>query len=155
MYHFTDGGLLNVWLVNGYTEHTTPYGMGISFHDLDGLVIAICHALCQKPSKLTGVEFRYIRNVLLLSQKMLGLLDGCTEQAVAKWEKSAKVPKTIDLKIRLLFNEKHGGSKTAPSLVAPVNAIGCASYIKIIVTKVRSKWTSTIELEHGPFRGQT
>ena len=150
MYHFTDGGLCNVWLENGYTEHTTPYGDGISFHDLDGLVIAICRALCKKPGKLTGAEFRYIRNALLLSQKMLGQLVGYTEQAVAKWEKSGKVPKTIDLTIRLLFNETHDGGKKVASLIATLNALDCATYTKIIVKEERSKWTSTIELAPEP-----
>lgn len=147
MYHFTDGGLRNVWLENGYAEHTTPCGDGISFHDLDGLVIAICRAPCKKPGKLTGAEFRYIRNALLLSQKMLGQLVGYTEQAVAKWEKSGKVPKTIDLTIRLLFNEKHDGNWKVMSLIATLNDLDRASDAKIIVKEERAKWTSTIALE--------
>jgi len=150
MYHFTDGGLRNVWLENGYAEQTTPYGDGISFHDLDGLVIAICRALCKKPGKLTGAEFRYIRNALLLSQKMLGQLVGYTEQAVAKWEKSGKAPKAIDLTIRLLFNEKHGGNRSVTTLIKALNALDCVSYTKIIVKEERSKWTSTIELAPEP-----
>ena len=76
MYHFTVGGLRNEWLKSGDTEHKTPYGYGMSFHDLDGPILAICRALCDKPGKLTGDEFRYIRNALLLSQKMFGQLVG-------------------------------------------------------------------------------
>ncbi|NVE00470.1 hypothetical protein [Massilia sp. BJB1822] len=79
MYHFTDGGLRNVWLRNGYIEHQTPYGHGVSFLDLDGLTIAICQALYQKPGKLSGAEFRYIRTALQFSQKSLGKLFGYTE----------------------------------------------------------------------------
>lgn len=37
MYHYTDGGLKNVWLVNGYTLREMPYGEGIAINDLDGL----------------------------------------------------------------------------------------------------------------------
>jgi len=73
MYHYTDGGLRNVWLVNGYEIKSTPYGQGVVFHDLDGLTRCICLALTHKPSKLTGAEFRYIRSAgMLLSQPALG-----------------------------------------------------------------------------------
>ncbi|RBL66775.1 hypothetical protein C3E98_035715, partial [Pseudomonas sp. MWU13-2625] len=60
MYHYTDGGLKNVWLTNGYTLHKTPYGDGVSINDLDGLCTAICLALAKKAAPLTGVEFRYV-----------------------------------------------------------------------------------------------
>src|SRR4051794_35073003 len=96
MYHFTDGGLKNVWLTNGYIVHDTAYGEAVSFQDLDGLTKAICQALIKKPSKLTGTEFRYIRSNMLMSQKSLGKLMGYTEQAIAKWEKHGKVPKSAD-----------------------------------------------------------
>lgn len=147
MYHFTDGGLRNVWLSNGYIEHKTPYGQGVSFSDLDGLVVAICRALCSKPGKLTGAEFRYIRTALLLSQKSLGKLFGYTEQAVAKWEKHGKVPKVVDAALRLIFIERHGGNKRVAATVDLLNAIDLISNAKIIVTEADSQWTSTIETE--------
>ena len=31
MYHYTDGGLRNVWLANGYEIKKTPYGEGVAF----------------------------------------------------------------------------------------------------------------------------
>lgn len=150
MYHFTDGGLRNVWLKNGYTERKTPYGDGISFHDLDGLVIEICRALSLKPGKLTGAEFRYLRNALPMSQKMLGQLFGYTEQAVAKWEKSGKVPKAIDLTIRLLFAEKHGSNKRVSTLIETLNTLDLASDSKIVIKEEHSMWISNIEVEQEP-----
>jgi hypothetical protein len=45
MYHYTDGGLRNVWLANGYEIKKTPYGEGVAFHNLDGLTRSICMAL--------------------------------------------------------------------------------------------------------------
>lgn len=146
MYHFTDGGLRNVWLSNGYVEHKTPYGNGVSFHDLDGLVVAICRALCKKPGKLTGAEFRYIRAALLLSQKSLGKLFGYTEQAVAKWEKYGKVPKVVDAALRMIFIERHDGNKKVTAAVDMLNAIDRITNTKIIVTEEKSKWTSVIEV---------
>ncbi|MBA5689404.1 hypothetical protein [Rugamonas apoptosis] len=147
MYHYTDGGLRNVWLKNGYTEHNTPYGQGVSFHNLDGLAAAICRALCDKPGKLTGTEFRFIRTTLLLSQKSLGKLFGYTEQAVAKWEKYGKVPKLVDAALRLVFIERHDGTSKSATAVGLLTAIDRIAKARIIVTESNSKWTSTIELE--------
>jgi len=147
MYHFTDGGLRNVWLKNGYVERNTPYGKTVSFHDLDGLVMAICNALIKKQGRLTGAEFRYIRTALLLSQKSLGQAVGYTEQAVAKWEKTGKVPKAIDLMLRMLFARKHRGDKNVSSMLDMLNELDRIKSAKIIVSESRSKWKSEIELE--------
>ena len=54
MYHYTDGGLRNVWLANGYEIKKTPYGEGVAFHNLDGLTRSICMALTRKALLLTG-----------------------------------------------------------------------------------------------------
>ena len=44
MYHYNDGGLRNVWLANGYEIKKTPYGEGVTLHNLDGLTRSICMA---------------------------------------------------------------------------------------------------------------
>lgn len=147
MYHYTDGGLRNVWLTNGYVERATPYGKAVSFHDLDGLISAICEALIKKPGKLTGSEFRYIRTAMLLSQKSLGHLVGYTEQAVAKWEKTGKVPKAIDVMLRMVYASRHNGNKDVCSMVEMLNAIDRISHSKIIVSEKGSHWQSSIEVE--------
>lgn len=147
MYRFTDAGLRNVWLKNGYVERSTPYGKTVSFHDLDGLVVAICNALVKKQGRLSGAEFRYIRTALSLSQKSLGQAVGYTEQAVAKWEKTGKVPKAIDLMLRMLFVRKHSGDKNVSALLDMLNMLDRISHAKIIVSESRSKWKSEIELE--------
>lgn len=147
MYHFTDGGLRNVWLTNGYTESHTKYGKAVSIQDLDGLVEAICQALAKKPSKLTGVEFRYIRTHLLLSQKSLGQMMGYTEQAVAKWEKTGKVPKAADKLLRLTHAGKHNGNEKIGSLIECLNSIERIQNTRIIVSESKHKWTSKVEVQ--------
>lgn len=146
MYHYTDGGLRNVWLKNGYTDHNTPYGQGVSFHDLNGLAVAICRALCDKPGKLTGAEFRFIRTTLYYSQKSLGKLFGYTEQAVAKWEKYGRVPKVVDAALRLVFIEEHDETRTSAATVDLLTAIDRTATTKIIVTEAESGWTSATEV---------
>ena len=104
MYHYTDGGLRNVWLANGYVIKKTPYGEGVAFHNLDGLTRSICMALTRKASLLTGAEFRYIRSAgMLLSQPALGKLMGIDGQSIARWEKTSKVPRWADKLVRCLL----------------------------------------------------
>lgn len=48
MYHYTFGGLQDVYLVNGFEIKRTPYGEAVSFVDGEGLERAICDALPAK-----------------------------------------------------------------------------------------------------------
>lgn len=121
MHHYTDGGLRNVWLKNGYTEQRTPYGLAVSFDDVQGLTRAICLALTRKRSKLTGAELRYLRQGLNLSQPSLGQLLGVTGQAVAIWEKTGRVPKMADTAMRLIYTAHADGDAQVRSIVTALN----------------------------------
>ncbi len=149
MYHFTDGGLRNVWLRNGYTIRSTPYGKAVSFEDIDGLTKTICTALAQKHGKLTGAEFRYLRLHMLMSQKALGQLLGYTEQAVAKWEKTGKIPKAIDLIVRKIFIEKIAGNVKISSTIDTLNLIERAASNRIILSEKQHKWRAEVEEDDG------
>lgn len=102
-------------------------------------------ALSNKPGKLSGAEFRYIRSGLLLSQKSLGKLLGCTEQAVAKWEKTGKVPKTSDLVVRMIYKQAHDGKEGVGATVEMLNTIDRISHSRIIISEAHHKWTSKVE----------
>lgn len=121
MYRFKDGGLRNIWLANGFKMTKTPYGKAVAIEDQQGLSLAICKALVMKSGFLTGVEFRYIRQIMLLSQKSVGLQLGVTEQAVAKWEKTGKLPKYADNLIRLFFIAHTNGNEKVKNLVNAMN----------------------------------
>ena len=85
MHHYTDGGLKNVWLANGYTIKGTPFGEAVAIHDLDGLTRAICLALTEKEGLLTGAEFRYIRQAgMAVSQPVLGKMLGVARTVAAQ-----------------------------------------------------------------------
>jgi putative transcriptional regulator len=142
MIRFTDGGLRNVYLQNGYIEQDTPYGKGVSYHDLDGLIKAICLALTKKPGKLTGAEFRYIRNNMLMSQKSLGEMLGCSEQAIAKWEKLGKIPKVADGIIRMIYAAKNDGHEKIITSIEYLNLFDRIANSKIIISEKRKKWVS-------------
>lgn len=146
MYHYTDGGLKNVWLASGYKIHKTPYGEGISIEDLDGLSAAVCLALARKCSPLSGAEFRYIRGAgMKQSQAGLAKLLGNNEQAVARWEKTGKVPRWADKLVRLLYLAQADGSVPIASAIERINAIERAAKQKIVLRAAKSGWASKIE----------
>ena len=105
MYHYQECGLRNVWLVNGFDMHTTPYGDGVSIHDIEGLHRAIARGLVNKAAKLTGSELRFLRKQMGLSQAKLALILGNEDQTVALWEKRGTQPKIADRFVRALYRE--------------------------------------------------
>ncbi|MDH5722927.1 MAG: helix-turn-helix domain-containing protein [Alphaproteobacteria bacterium] len=113
MYHYTESGLDNIWLVNGYTVHDTPYGKGVSIDNADSLHKAIGHAIASGLSKIKPQEFRFLRIQMELSQKDLGAILGVDQQAIARWEKGKTkegIPGSAEKLMRLYFldyiNEK-------------------------------------------------
>ena len=148
MYHYTDGGLRNVWLANGYEIKQTPYGEGVSFHNLDGLTTSICIALTKKAGVLTGIEFRYIRSAgMLVSQPALCKLMGIDGQSVARWEKTGKVPKWADKLVRLLYLAQAQGNEPISAAVDRVKTVERLIKQKIVVKESRGQWKPSLQDE--------
>ena len=148
MYHYTDGGLRNVWLANGYEIKKTPYGEGVTFHNLDGLTESICIALTKKAGVLTGSEFRYIRSAgMLLSQPALGKLMGIDGQSVARWEKTGKVPKWADKLVRLMYLAQAEGNEPISSAVERVKTVERLVKQRIVVKESRGQWKPSLQDE--------
>lgn len=118
-YHYTDSGLDNVWLENGYTVHQTPYGEGVSIQDSDGLHKAIGQWLVSLPKPLNGAELRYLRLEMDLTQKSLAGILGQDEQAVRRWEKARKraIHGSADRLLRALYGEYVEGDGSVRSMV--------------------------------------
>jgi putative transcriptional regulator len=104
-YHYTQSGLDNVWLQNGFTFEQTPYGTGVRIENVHGLHAAISCALVDKAGPLTGPELRFLRKELELSQSRLGELMGKTAQTVAHWEKKEGVPPDAGFLIRYIYRQ--------------------------------------------------
>jgi DNA-binding transcriptional regulator YiaG len=149
MYHYTDGGLRNVWLANGYQVQKTPYGEAVAIDDLEGLTQAICTALSKKPSKLTGAEFRYLRNGLMLSQPSLGQMLGVSGQAVALWEKTGKVPKMADAMIRLIYTAHTNGHEQVKNIVTALNE---SERFTVTLSETAKGWRASTQAEAKPTR---
>jgi len=117
-YHFTECGLDNVYLLNGFHIHETESGKGISFEDLEELHRAIALHLVRCDTHLSGKEFRFLRKELDASQEMIARLFGVDAQSVARWEKGQSDLKPLaDRMIRLLYMEQILGNPKVKNLL--------------------------------------
>lgn len=142
MYHYTDGGLRNVWLANGYEVKETPYGKAVVIQDIPGLTRAICKALIRKEGKLTGAEFRYLRQAMLMSQASLGKAFGRSDQAVAGWERTSNVPKYADSMVRVLYAAHADGNEQVKNIIHAMNDV--ERTIKFVMQDTHEGWTSSV-----------
>ncbi len=105
-YHYTECGLRNIYLVNGYKIIETPRGRAISVKDIDGLHKAIGLFLVTSKKDLSGDDIRFIRHEMLMSQGTLARLLGMSEQAIRRWERGKiSIPKPSESLLRLLYRE--------------------------------------------------
>ena len=142
-YHYTESGLANVWLANGYTTRKTKYGQGASIRDVDGLHRALARALANKP-RLTGTEVRFLRKEMGLSQRGLGELLGVTDQAVALWERKGRLPKTADRLLRLIYVEHDRGNAPIRTTIQRINNMDSQDHERIIAETARGGWKTRL-----------
>lgn len=147
MYHYTDCGLNNVWLENGYNIVDTPYGKGVSIDDADGLHDLLAIDMTKKAGRLTGKEFRFLRTRLCLSQQSFAGMQGLTEQAVSLWERTGKVPKPADAMMRMLVLEKLSGDGKMSEVIERINTVERLVNQQIIASEHRHKWRSKAQAE--------
>jgi DNA-binding XRE family transcriptional regulator len=104
-------------------------------------------ALARKPGKLTGAEFRYLRQAGLgLSQASLGKVLGADAQSIARWEKSGKVPKWANRMIRLVFEAHADGDAAIRRVVERINDIDRLVNRRIVLEQtVRRGWRARTE----------
>ncbi len=115
-YHYVECGLPNIYLSNGFTLTDTPYGKGVSIRNVDGLHRCIAGALCEKPSPLTGAEFRFLRIELDFSQKMLAEIFGCDDRNIRRLEAKEEVQDLHSRLIRLIYLESIDPASTCVGL---------------------------------------
>lgn len=120
MYHYTESGIQNVWLRNGYAEHKTQYGAAVSIRDVDGLHKAIGIALTRRP-RLTGAQLRFLRKEMQMSQAAFATLVGTSEQTVSLWERRGHMPKPVDRLVKLVFAEHVGGNVQIRAMIERLN----------------------------------
>lgn len=104
-YHYTECGLDNIYLVNGFKITKTNKGdEEIFIHDIHGLHKKIANTLVFKRGLLAGNEIKFIRTTMDLSQTSLGRLLGLDYQTILGWEKNKfPISKTADHFLRIIF----------------------------------------------------
>jgi len=148
MYHYTFGGLRNVWLVNGYKVKKTPHGDAVAFTDGEGLEAAICSALVSKEGMLSGAEFRFLRvSGLMMSQPALGKLIGIDGQSVARWEKTGKVPKWADKLMRLVYLGKADGNVPINRAIERLQTVERLVKQRIVLHERQGLWEPKVQDE--------
>lgn len=105
-YHYTESGLDNIYLTNGFEiTHLDDGDEEIFIHDLSGLHKAIGLSLIYKHGLLRGKEIKFIRSMLDFSQTSLGKVLGCDYQTILLWEKDKHViSKSADHLLRVFFH---------------------------------------------------
>lgn len=116
MYHYTESGLRNVWLANGYKIRNVGGEEAVAIHDVDQLHRVIGRSLARKP-RLTGSELRFLRKEMGLSQNRLAELLGTSEQTVSLWERRGRVPTGYDRLVRAFYLEYVDGNVKLQEMV--------------------------------------
>lgn len=116
MYHYTESGLQNIYLTNGYKLRKTDQGKAIAISDLEGLHLAIGRHIASK-SQMTGGEFRFLRKELDLSQTKIGMLLDVSEESVSLWERRGRVPKMACRLMQALYLESVNGNVSIKQLI--------------------------------------
>jgi len=145
MYKYDDAGLRNVWLANGYRIRKTAYGKAVAIENVEGLTRTICRALANKPGRLTGAEFRYLRLHLSLSQKSLARMLGNTEQAVALWEKRGRIPLWADKQLRLLSIAHDDGNVPIRRALERLEVVDRIVSSRLVVEETTRGWKGKFE----------
>lgn len=138
MYHYTECGLKNIWLKNGYVVKDTPYGEGVSIQDLEGLHRLIGTIIAQRP-KLTGPELRFLRKEMGMSQKALASFVGTSEQNVSLWERRGRVPQAADriIKLAYLENTSKDGNVKIKQTIDRLNQLDATALQKLKLEKAK------------------
>ena len=143
MYHYTESGLANAWLANGFKLRQTRYGDAVAIDDVDGLHLAIAKNLVEKKGSLTGKEFRFLRTLMGMSQDGIAGMVGVQEQSVSLWERTGKVPKAQDALIRLIANEQLvKGNCGIAEVIERINVVERLVNQRIVARERGHKWTA-------------
>ena len=121
-HHFTECGLSDVYLENGFEVIEGEWGSSVSITDMDELIhtIGLCIVSCEV---LTGERVRFIRKHMDMTQKNLANLLDYDVQTIANWEKDVKkIPRPSEIVLRSIFREYLKGG-TSTSVTAMIKKI--------------------------------
>ena len=110
-YHYTECGIDDVYLVNGFEFVDAPQGRQVIIQNIDGLHMVIGELLVNQKKDLNGSDIRFLRHEMLMSQASLAKLLDVAEQTVHRWESGkTDISTPAGFVIRLLYKEHIGGN---------------------------------------------
>lgn len=138
IYHYTESGLPNVYLRNGFTLESSDYGETVAIHDVDDLHRAIGRRLALETPLLGGREVRFLRRELDLSQLQLAEVLGVGETSVRGWENDrTPIGRPAERLLRVLYLEENG------------ERVGVRELVARLIQKGRESSAEKVELEEG------
>ena len=103
LYHYTECGLENIYLLNGFNIDEDG---SLMIENIDDLHKAIANHVIRSQGLLNGSEIRFIRHYLDLSQKRLAELLGKDSQSVLRWENGkTNITPTADRLLRAMLSD--------------------------------------------------
>jgi DNA-binding transcriptional regulator YiaG len=103
-FHYTQCGLDNVWLLNGFTRGEYGGQPTFSIKDIDGLHRAIGLALINTRKALSPKEWRFLRKQMDMTQSTLAEELDLSSQQVARYEKGeSEINGPAEFAFRVLF----------------------------------------------------
>lgn len=139
MYHYTESGLPNVWLSNGYKTRQTPDGTAVAIMDADGLHQVIGRNIAAK-GYMTGKEFRFLRKELDLSQNRFANWIGLTEDMVSKWERLGRVPKMAARFMQSIYLEMVDGNVKITEMVERLASLDREAESRMVFEDTDAGW---------------
>ena len=110
MYHYTESGLPNVYLRDGFIVRDIDGEEAVSIHDINGLHKVIGPDIISRSPALTGDEVRFLRKEMDLTQNAFSNIVGVSEDTVRGWENGrSRVGKPEDTLIRGFYHETFNG----------------------------------------------
>lgn len=144
-YHYTDSGLDNVYLENGYTIHKTPYGDGVSIQNTEGLHRAIGKSIISRSVRMNGAELRFLRLEMELTQKCLAERIDADEQALRRWESKRKNPiqGPADRLLRAIYGEHINGDGSVRRMIQRLAELDTVERTFIWLKETKEGWRDT------------
>ncbi|GAA4334918.1 helix-turn-helix transcriptional regulator [Pigmentiphaga soli] len=139
MYHYTECGLDNVWLINGFTVETIDGEEFVSFEEADDLHAAIGRTLASKPN-LTAAEFKFLRKELGLSQKRLADMLGTSEQTISLWERGSEIPKSTERLLKLVYLDHLDGNVKVHEMISRLLDLDAKEASKFVFEDTKAGW---------------
>jgi DNA-binding transcriptional regulator YiaG len=122
--HYTECGLSNIYLRNGYECRTTDYGEAITIHDLDGLHKVIGLSLVENKPQLDGEEVKFLRKELDLPQSDMAQFLGVSESSIRAWENDrSEISEPAERILRLIYREHIAGDGSVRGIIEHISKL--------------------------------